>query len=204
MTVAVDSILRIVASSLWDPDGEVAQNVFNAKVTGGGAPWDDQDIVDDAEDWLDNMYLNLVADQTWHLLGNEVLVYKYDAVGEDWDEVSSNTWSYTPTNTEDYTARGVAALVRLWTTDPDVQGKKYIPGMCEDNIADGLFDVAQLTTLLAFAADWYLPFVGAASGATFTPGIWSVVNTLFVAGVDHIAANAIPAYQRRRKQNVGI
>ena len=67
----------------------------------------------------------------------------------------------------------------------------------------GILTVILLTTP-AFAADWYLPFVGAATGATFTPGVWSVVGLLFKAAVDHIAANAIPAYQRRRKRNVGI
>ncbi|MCK5317998.1 MAG: hypothetical protein KAJ55_08790, partial [Anaerolineales bacterium] len=86
----------------------------------------------------------------------------------------------------------------------DVQGKKYMPGLVEGAVTDGLFNAADLINLLAVAADWYTPFVGAASGATFTPGIWSVVGTLFVAGVDHIAASAIPAYQRRRKRTVGI
>ena len=203
MSVAVDTILRIVASMLWT-DGNVNQNVFNALVTGAGAPWDDQDITDDAEDWLDNMYANLTNSISEDLDGNEVIVYKYDAVGDDWDEVSSQAWGWTPTSADHYLPRGVAHLVRLWTTDPDVQGKKYIPGTVEASLTDGLYLPALVTAGLAFAADWYLPFVGAASGATFTPGVWSVVGTLFQAGVDHIAANAIPAYQRRRKRNVGI
>jgi hypothetical protein len=136
--------------------------------------------------------------------GNEVLVYKYDSVGDDWDEVSSQSWTYDPTTTIDQFPRGVAGLVRLWTTDPDVQGKKYIPGLTEGAADDGLFTASVITKLLAFAADWYLPFVGSASGATFTPGVWSVVGTVFRAAVDHFATSTIPAYQRRRKRNVGI
>lgn len=203
MSVPTDTILRIVASMLWS-DGNINQNVFNAVITGGGGPFDDQDVADDAEDWLDNMYANMTDRVSDELTGNEVIIYKWDTVGQDWDEVSSQAWTWAPTQVLDQLPRGTAALVRLWTVDPDVQGKKYFPGLCEGDLTDGLYGGLTLIDLLAFAADWYIPFVGAASGATFTPGIWSVVGSVFKAGVDHIATSAIPAYQRRRKRNVGI
>lgn len=203
MTVASGDVLRVVASMLWD-DGNVNQNVFNCVPTGGGSPWADSDVLDDMEDWLDDMYANMTSSCSDHMDGNEVIVYKYDAVGDDWDEVGSQAWTWDPSSADQYLPRGVAALARLWSEDPDVQGKKYIPGTVEASVTDGLYTSAFLTALLAFAADWYLPFVGATSGATFTPGIWSVVGTVFKAAVDHVAANAIPAYQRRRKRNVGI
>ena len=203
MSVAENDILRIVASMLWS-DANVNQNVFNAKVSGGSPPYDDSDIADDAEDWLDDMYANMTSATSDELDGNEVLVYKYDTVGQDWDEVFSQSWTWNPTQASEQIPRGVAGLCRMWTEDPDVQGKKYFPGITEISLVDGLFDSGVLIPLLAFAADWYLPFVGAASGATFTPGVWSVAQAVFKAGVDHIAVSAIPAYQRRRKRNVGI
>ena len=203
MSVAENDILRIVASLLWT-DGNVNQNVYNCKISGGSPPYADADVADDAEDWLDNMYANITIIISDELDGNEVLVYKYDAAGDDWDEVTSQSFTWNPSSTSDQLPRGVAALLRLWTTDPDVQGKKYIGGMVEGALIDGLWQGTDLITLLAFAADWYTPFVGAATGATFTPGIWSVATTAFLAGVDHISASAIPAYQRRRKRTVGI
>jgi hypothetical protein len=203
MTVVTGDVLRIVASFLWT-DGNVNQNVFNAVVTGGGGPWDDVDIVDDAEAWLDDMYANLTGQLSDELDGNEVLVYKWDPIGEDWDEVGSQSWTFDPTELTDQLPRGVAGLARLWSEDPDVQGKKYIPGFTEGGLVDGLLGAGALVALLAFAADWYLPFAGTASAATWTPGIWSVVGKVLEAAVDHVAANAIPAYQRRRKRNVGI
>ena len=203
MSIVAGDILRIVASMLWT-DGNIAQNVFNAVVTGGGSPFDDIDIVDDAEDWLDNMFANLTTSGSDEIDGNEVIVYKYDAGDDDWDEVGSQSWVWDPNSASDQMPRGVAGLVRLWTTDPDVQGKKYIAGLVESAADDGLFSSTFLVALLAFAADWYTPFVGSVSGATFTPGIWSVKNTTFLEGIDHIAASAIPAYQRRRKRNVGV
>lgn len=203
MTISTGDVLRVVASMLWT-DGNVNQNVYNVLVSGAGGPWPDSDIVDDCEDWLDNMYANMTSSLSDEIDGNEVIVYKWDTVGLDWDEVGSQSWVWNPTITVDQLPRGVAGLIRLWTTDPDVQGKKYIPAMTEGMVTDGLIGAPSLTVMLAMAADWYTPFVGAASGADFTPGIWSVVGSVFVAAVNHIAASAIPAYQRRRKRTVGI
>ena len=203
MSVTDGDILRIVASMIWG-DGNINQNVFNAVVTGGSSPWDDSDIADDAEDWLDVMYANIVNSVSNNLDGNEVIVYKYDAIDDDWDEVFSQSWSWLPTGAGDYLPRAVAGLVRLWTTDPDVQGKKYVPGMLESTLDSGLWSAGLITNLLLFADDWRAPFVGATSGATFTPGIWSVAGTVFKAAVDHFATSTIPSYQRRRKRNIGI
>lgn len=203
MTVTAGDILRVVASALWT-DGNINQNVFNADVTGGGGPWADEDIVADALAWVDNMYANATNSTSDELDGNEVTVYKYDAGDDDWDEVGSDAWVWNPTQATDELPRGVAKLIRLWTTDPDVQGKKYLPGLTEAATVEGLITGADLVLMLAFAADWYLPFVGGTTGANWTPGIWSVAHTAFFAGVDHVAASGIAAYQRRRKRNVGI
>ena len=203
MTVADGDILRIVASMLWT-DGNVNQNVFNCVMGGAGAPWAEADILDDAEDWLDNMYANMTGHCSDEIDGNELIVYKYDAVGDDWDEVGSQAWVWNPTSVTGQSARGIAGLVRLWTEDPDVQGKKYIPGSTTAWQVDGLIPAAIVTALLAFGADWYAPFVGATSGGTFTPGVWSVVNKVLEVALDHIATSTIFAYQRRRKRNVGI
>lgn len=203
MSILTNTILRMVAGFLWT-DGNINQNVFNVKITGGGGPFDDEDVIDDLVDWADNMYANMTAGMSDEIDGNSITVYKYDSVGQDWDEVGSDSWTFDPTSGGEQLPRGVAGLVRLWTTDPDVQGKKYIPGLTEASLTDGLFSPGLVVDFLALGADWYLPFVGATSGADFTPGVWSVVGELFVQGIDHIATSTIPAYQRRRKRNVGI
>lgn len=203
MTVLENQVLRVVASMLWD-DGNVNQNIFNCRPSGGAPPYSDTAIADDMEDWLDNLYANLTANLSDQLNGNQVIVYKWDSVGLDWDEVQSQSWTWTPTNVGEQLPRGVAGLINLWTEDPDVQGKKYIPGITEAVISDGLLSAGIVTSMLAFAVDWFTPFVGATSGATFTPGIWSVVGSLLETAVDHYAVPTILAYQRRRKRNVGI
>lgn len=203
MSVLENQILRVVASLLWT-DGNINQNIFNCKPSGGTPPYDDTDIADDMEDWLDDLYANFVAHMSDEIDGNQVQVYKWDTVGLDWDEVGSQSWTFDPTSQGEQLPRGVAGLINLWTTDPDVQGKKYIPGTTEASLEDGLYIAGFITAMLAYAVDWLTPFVGAASGATFTPGIWSVVQSAFHAATDHYAASTIPAYQRRRKRNVGI
>lgn len=203
MSVADNSILRVVASMLWT-DGNVNQNVFNALISGAGAPWDDSDVVDDCEDWLDNMYANFTPHTSDHLDGNEILVYKRDLVGADWDEVGSQAFTWNPGSGDEQLPRGTGPLIRLWTVDPDVQGKKYLMGTPETYLTNGLYAAAIVTDALAFAADWLAPFVGAATGGTITPGVWSVAQLVFKAAVDHFATSTIPAYQRRRKRTVGI
>ncbi len=203
MSITDGTILRIVASMLW-VDGNVVQNVFNAVVTGAGAPWDVQDIIDDAEAWMDNMYANITSNINDELDGNTVYVYEYDPVDDDWDEVGSNTWGWNPTSVGEQLPRAVAGLINYKTTDPDVSGKKYIAGLNEPNIDDGLWNAGTITNLLAFATDMVTPFIGGTSGATWSPGVWSVLGTVFKAAIDAYGTTTIPAYQRRRKRNIGI
>ncbi len=203
MAVVSGDILRIVATLAWD-DGNLMQNVFNALVTGAGGPWDDQDIADDAEAWMDNMYANLVTLLSTFVDGSQVQVYKYDAVGLDWDEVATNTFTFLPTDTGSELPRGSAGLITARTTNPDVIGKKYIGGLTETFLTQGLWSGGTLVLFLAMAADWIIPFTGGVSGATWTGGVWSVKDSVLYPFTDNIAAIGIPAYQRRRKRGVGI
>lgn len=203
MSITDGTVLRVVVTNLWT-DGNVVQNVFNAVVTGGGAPWDPGDIVEDALSWAEDLFFNLTGGISDHMDGSQVQVYEYDSVDDDWDEVGSVAFVWDPSNSDEQTARGVAGLINLKTTDPDVSGKKYIGGATEGSLTNGLWSSSWLSSLLSFAVDWYAGFTGTDSGATWTPGIWSVVDTVFKAAVAQVIIPAIPAYQRRRKRGVGI
>jgi len=203
MSVQVGDILRIVAAMVWD-DAEVAQNVYNAVIGGSGGPYDDADIVDDALAWVQAMYANWLTHFSDELNGSQVQVYKYDSVDDDFDEVGTVGWSFTPTGAADQLPRGVAGLVTCRTSDPDVQGKKYLPGLTEAAALDGIITVGTLAVMLDYADDWVTAFVGGVSGASWIPGIWSPTRTNFFPCGDSYTANAIPAYQRRRKQGVGV
>lgn len=203
MSVTAGDILRVVATTIWT-DGNIMQNVFNAVVTGAGSPWADADIVADAKAWADDMYANITSLVSDELDGSQIQVYVYDAIDDDWDEVGSDTWTWNPTNTANQLPRGVAALINLKSSDPDISGKKYVGGFTDDVTTDGLWEPGVLTALALFAVDWYTGFVGGTSAADWAPGIWSVVETVFKLATASAIIPTIPAYQRRRKRGVGI
>lgn len=203
MAITVGDILKVVATAVW-LDGHLNQNVFSAVISGTGGPYDEADIVDDALAWVNTMYGNLTASLSDELDGSQVQVYVYDSVDDDYDEVGSTSWSWNPTNADQQLPRGVALLINAKTTNPDVSGKKYMGGFGEGHVTDGLLPAATITLLDNFADDWVTAFVGAVSGGDWVPAIWSptMTNALALNGVTVIPT--IPAYQRRRKQGVGV
>lgn len=203
MGISVGDVLKIVAVLAW-VDGDIAQNVFAAVITGAGGPFDDQDIVSDAVEWVGDMYANVSGQLSDQSDGSEVRVYKFDDVDDDFDEIGSDSWTYDPTNTLHQMPRGVACLVNAKTSDPDVNGKKYLPAFTEGSADDGLWDTSPLANVALFAADWTTAFTGGTSGASWTPGIWSPTRLNIFPLTGAVIIPTIPAYQRRRKRGVGI
>lgn len=203
MTIPVGTFLRVVAVMNW-LDGEVAQNVFNAVIGGAAGPYDEADIVADALDWVETMYDTITDMLSDNLDGAEIRVYEYDPVDDDFDEVGSSAWVQNFSSAAENLPRGVAMLINCKTIDPDVNGKKYIPGLTEAASEDGLWTAAFITQLLLFAAEWVGPFTGATSTAPWVPGVWSPTRTLGLPMSGTVLAPTIPAYQRRRKEGVGI
>jgi hypothetical protein len=203
MTISVGDVLRVVSIAVW-LDGNINQNVFNATVAGSGGPYDEEDIVDDMLDWVEAMYGNLTSQISDELDGSEVRVYIYDPIDDDWDEVGSVAWVWDPTLGTDQLPRPVAGLINCKTTDPDVNGKKYIGGFTESAITDGLLVPGHIDDLALFAIDWLTGFTGATSTADFQPVIWSPTRTTPFATTGTFLIPTILAYQRRRKRGIGI
>ena len=203
MSLSVGDILKVVAVISY-LDGSIAQNVFATVISGSGGPFDEADIVDDMVDWVESMYANMTGKTANNLDGSEVKVYEYDSIDDDFDEVGSDPWVWNPSSTTDMLPQGVAVLINCKTSDPDVSGKKYLAGTTEAYNNEGVIDAALLTDVAAFAVDWVTGFVGATSGASFTPGVWSPTRTNFFAMSGAVIVPTIYAYQRRRKPGVGI
>lgn len=203
MSLTIGDILKVVAVLQWT-DGDIAQNVFSTVITGSGGPFDEADVVDDMLDWVEAMYLNIVDRVSDELDGSEIRVYIYDSVDEDYDEIGSAVWTFNPTDVNSQSPRGVAGLLNCKTADADVNGKKYLPGSTEAGVDEGLWSTGELLDYAAFAVDWVTGFVGATSGASFFPGVWSPTNLAYYAMSGTVIIPTIPAYQRRRKQGVGI
>lgn len=202
MTISDGTVLRIAVSLLFT-DGNLAMNVFNAVISGTGAPWDEQDVVDDAITWMDTLYANMTGSITATLDGSEITVYEYDPIGDDWDEVGTGAFTWNPTSAGEALPRGVAALLNVRTIDPDVSGKKYLAGWTEGSNDDGTWVGAALATLADVTDDWITPFAGAETLGTWAPVIWSVVakTPYLMSGASSVPTE--PSYQRRRKRGVG-
>lgn len=203
MAITTGDILRLVVSMIWT-DGNIMQNVYAASITGAGGPWDEDDVLDDLEDWADNMYANLNLFQSHLVDGNEIFGYVWDPVDLDFDLFGTEPWTYDPADTDSQLPRGVASFLKAPTVDPDVQGRKYIGGQTESVLSQGLWTAGMLAALLLYGGDWITPFIGTLTGATFSPGVWSIKNLAFFQFANEVAAITIPAYQRRRKRGVGI
>jgi hypothetical protein len=203
MTVNVGDILQIVAVMSW-LDGNIMQNVFHTEITAGTGPFDHEDVGDDMQTWVEAMYAELVAGQSDECDGSEIRVYVWDTGDADWDEISTKSFTYNPTNAGDQVPRGVSALINAKTDDADVNGKKYLGGFTEASSVDGLLAAAEIVRLVAFAAEWLPVIVGGVSGASFDAGVWSVKNTALYDLTGTFTIPAIWAYQRRRKRGIGI
>lgn len=203
MSLTTGDIIKLVAVLVFD-DGNILQNVFSTVITGAGGPWDDDDVADDLSTWVYDLLVLLGSYMVDDIQGSEVRGYVYDAIDDDFDEFGSSALAFTPTNTDDCLPRGVSALVNCKTTDPDVNGKKYFGGLGENAHDDSVWASAFITQLALAAAEWVTPFVGAISGADFTPGVWSPTRTIFYPMSATVVIPTIAAYQRRRKQGVGI
>lgn len=203
MSVVTDTVLKVVLTMIWD-DGNLIQNVLNAFITGGSGPWDDVDVVSDARTWAGLLATDMNADTSDELSGSQVQVYEFDTGDQDWDEVGAEAWGWGPSLATDQLPRGVAALINAKTVDPDVNAKKYVGGLTEAAVTDGLWTGAILTVLGNYADTWITPYVGGTTGATWTPGCWSVKNKTFHQFSGNVIIPTIPAYQRRRKRGVGV
>lgn len=203
MSIDTGTILKLVATLAWT-DGNLMQSIFSLLISGGGGPWDEDDVIDDLLAWIGVLYGNFGGMISDEVDGSQIQVYQYDPIGDDFDEVGSDAWVFDPNEATEQLPRGSAMLIGGRTVDPDVLGKKYIGGLCEGGLADGLYSSAELIGGVGFAEDWVAPFVGGTSSADYAPGVWSVKQNDHVSFRDAYYVSAIPAYQRRRKRGVGV
>lgn len=202
MTISSGTVLKVVASLLL-PDDVIAQNVFNAVVTDLSTSDAEEDVVDDCVDWIEALYSD-VADQIADVVtASDVKVYEYDDIDDDWDEVGTgdNTVSFTAIG--EMVSHGVALIAHMRTIDPDTQGTKYIPGCAESGVNASNLGGAPLAAMADFVATWFTPFVGAETGGTFSPVVWSPTDTTPRAAILSGYVNGQVGYQRRRKPGVG-
>ena len=100
------------------------------------------------------------------------------------------------------TSAAVSGYLLAPTNEPRSRGSKYVPGIDEVAIVQGLFSSAALADLAVLAA-LYITNIVAPVGSVLLPGVLSIGVQLFREFLDEASTTDVPAYQRRRKPGVG-
>ena len=203
MTVSNGTIIRVVASLLF-PDSVIAQNVFHLVATDLSGGNDADDVVQDMEQYIDDIFTNVLAFMSNLATGGEIKVYEYDAVDDDFDEIGTGAMGVTFTGATDFLPHGVALVQNFYTLDPDVQGRKFWGGQTVNNNIDGTWGSTTLAAFVNAAADVITTFTSTVLSNEYQPVVWSPTGTVAQAYSGTVATNATPGYQRRRKPGVGI
>lgn len=96
----------------------------------------------------------------------------------------------------------VSAYMLLKTIAPKVRGVKYVPGLADTVVIDGELTLDAFADL-AFLLIEYATTLNPVGIAELVPGVPSSSLLVFQRFLDTGIIESIPAYQRRRKPNVG-
>lgn len=165
------------------PDSEVTTAIKNWAIGGWGNNWEDIASQDATIDSVDIQKVDgtglVLAD-----LGNEIV----NLVGAQVGSVTS---------------AAVSAWLGASTATPQIRGSKFVPGIAEASVQDGLLNAGALTNLGLLLLE-YLGNMDVGGGDVLTPGIISKRALAFVPFSNTGQITDVPAYQRRRKPGVGI
>lgn len=206
MTVGVGDVVRVVAE--WDiPDGTIAQLVYHYIGKSGTTATDTQMAIA-AEGRLDAAFDNIAADIADTYLGSTVDLLLWDFVLNRWDGIATTPLiGADGLNITEAVAHGAGALIKLFTSAARRQGRKYVPGLSRSLVNSGTIAPAQVTNMALFAAELDDDLV--AGGLTVAFGTFNTEATsplfeTFAQASGGVQAEAIVAYQRRRRPGTGI
>lgn len=204
--IDLNDILRVVAE--WDtPEGTIAQLVWHYLVTAGNND-DPQDVLDDIITNLNSAWANIAAKVSNEFLGSTIELYQYDFGAHRFDGVATDTITAVDgTSVDDMVAHGAAALVKFFTVAARRQARKYVMGVGEGNTLDGLWVAGALSDLALFALDFDDPISAPLTTLTFGTFNVDAASPLYETfSVSNLAvqAEAVIAYQRRRRPGTGI
>ena len=201
MTLEAGDILSIILEYSY-PGASQALNIFNSVFSGN--PATDDEALDALEDWATNEWgvnwSSLADDQT---ILDSLKVQVVDSAGVVIRDVGSRLLNIEgDAISGSVSPAAVAGYIQADTVLPRVMGRKYVPGIDENQIDQGLFGVGAAVTLVALLAD-YIADVDMVSGGKLSAGVISVSKPGFQTFQGSGNVETVPAYQRRRKEGVG-
>lgn len=177
------------------------QNVFIWEVQEEAVS--DAVVEDGIDTWVDDNWVavwELLADNTVQLFLNEMDVLNLDGT------VNRNlaTELHVDNGSQESEAMPAADsyFIQAATDRAKSLGRKYVPGMAENQVADGKVSPGALATLVLLGVEYVLGIDVGATGL-LAAGVLSRVTAQFQEFTSALLVTDIPAYQRRRKPFVG-
>jgi len=174
------------------------RNIFTAQYNGMGGYPDDL-AVDDWQAYLNSVYSPIQTLLVNTMTANQYVIYHL--VLGHWEPIGTIAPSVTFSNTGDTYAPGVAAVVTALAAGVRRYGRKFFPGLSESLITSGYLTAAAVAAFASAGLAYVTPF---GLAGDFIPGVYNEMAASFKPFLGEAIARAIPGYQRRRKQGVGI
>lgn len=200
MTVPIGAIIR-AAISFSAPNSSVAQNVFWFELAGATAA--ESDVVDDMSDGFVTTYL-----ANWKLMAAdtaEAFLLEIDEMNSDGtvlDQIGTDEISVFGDDAGHLLPSAVAAYMQADSVANKAKGKKYVPFLTENQSTESIWNSTTLTRLAALLINYLNP-IGITGGGSMLPGVLSRPLAAFQLFTGSGYTTDTPAYQRRRKPNVG-
>ncbi len=206
MAVDVGDVVRIVAE--WDiPDGTIAQMVWHF-IGISGSSSTDVAVLNAAEAALQAAWANIAARIDDTVLGSTVEGFRWDFTLNQWDGMGQVPLiGADGTATDEMLPHGAAGLVKIFTDAARRQARKYVPGFGELAQGNGTLIGAAVTDLALFASDLddiIFPGNLVMHFGVFSTDPASALFETFSETRQSVQAEAIMAYQRRRRPGTGI
>lgn len=199
-TLNIGDIVRVVIS-FASPGASTAQNVFYFEVQDASA--DGPTALTDVNDWFVANYL-----AEWATISDascEAFLLEMDVLNGD-GTVAFNVGDEDPdvvgTGAADILPAAVSGYLQANSERVTSLGRKYVPFITESQQTDGFLSSFATDALADMIVDWVTPIV-IDTVSTLVPGILSRVTQTFQEFLGSGFTTNVPAYQRRRKPNVG-
>lgn len=194
-------LVRLVLEYLV-PGTSAVMNVFMWLIEEGSPT--DEELLDDFANWAENVWGVNWADFATAVAEIDLIdVDILNADGTVARNIGSQLIGLVGGVGGETTVAAAAGYIKADTALPKTRGSKYVPGLGEGSIADGFVSVETLSDLSLLLANYFDTYVGSESGARYAPGVLSRTLVEFVPFNGSGYVTDVPAYQRRRKPNVG-
>lgn len=200
--IEAGDVVRIVISWLIN-NADTVQMVFHY-LMGSGSDQDASDVLSDIVASLAAGWVTHAEDQIVDNLQADIAeMYVFNTGTGNFDGVATQTHTMDGAATTTPEPNGVAALIKFFTAIGRYQGRKYIPGLRQGTVgSDGVFNATAETAFALLGADWN--DIVTSSGVEFQPGVFNAPANRFTPFIQTAQADTVPAYQRRRRNGVGI